>query len=420
MDRFVIKGGRKLRGAIDAGASKNAALPAMAAAMLTGEPVRLEGVPGYKDVGTMARIIRHLGAEVSETPDAVEIRAANPAGHEAPYDLVRTMRASFFLLGPLLARMKHARVAFPGGCAIGVRPVDLHLKGLAALGASIDVREGYVEAAAERLRGAEVSFGMPSVGATENVMMAACLAEGTTVISNAAREPEVVDLADLLGRMGGRISGAGTGTITVEGVRSLGGAVHRPVPDRIEAGTFLVLSALTGGGITVRGARREHLNALEAALRDAGVAVVEADGGLGVRRDGRWKAADVVTQPYPGFPTDLQAQWMALMSVAEGTTAVRETVFENRFQHVPELVRLGADIAIRGNTAVIRGVSRLRGAPVMVSDLRAGAALVLAGLAAEGSTDVQRVYHLDRGYDRLVEKLKGVGAWIERVPGPPV
>jgi UDP-N-acetylglucosamine 1-carboxyvinyltransferase len=420
MDRFVIRGGRPLRGEVRIAASKNATLPNMAAAMLTAEPVRLDGVPAYKDVRTMARILRHLGAEVAESESGVEIRAAAPGNHEAPYDLVRTMRASFFVLGPVLARMKRARVAFPGGCAIGVRPVDLHLKGLAALGASIDVREGYVEASADRLRGAEVAFGMPSVGATENVMMAACLAEGTTVLSNAAREPEVVDLADLLGQMGARISGAGTGTITVEGVRSLGGAIHQPVPDRIEAGTFLLLSAMTGCGIEVRGARREHLNALEAALRDAGVAVVESERGLGVRCEGRWKATDVVTQPHPGFSTDLQAQWMVLMALADGSSVVRETVFENRFQHVPELVRLGADIAIKGNTAVIRGVGRLTGAPVMVSDLRAGAALVLAGLAATGTTEVQRIYHLDRGYDRLVEKLRGVGAEIERVPGPPV
>jgi len=392
----------------------------MAAAMLTAEPVRLEGVPGYKDVRTMGRILRHLGADVEESGAGVEVCAANPRSHEAPYDLVRTMRASFFLLGPTLARLGRARVAFPGGCAIGVRPVDLHLKGLKALGASVEVTEGYVEARASRLRGAEVVFETSSVGATENVMMAACLAEGTTSISNAAREPEVVDLAELLVGMGARITGAGTDTVRIEGVPALHGAARRTVPDRIEAGTFLVLSVLTGCGIAVRGARRDHLSALEAKLQAAGVRLTEQGDVLSVSCDRRWRSADVVTQPYPGFPTDLQAQWMALMALAEGSSVVRETIFENRFQHVPELVRLGADIAIKGNTAVVRGVPRLTGAPVMVSDLRAGAALVLAGLAAAGTTEVQRIYHLDRGYDRLVEKLRGVGADIERVPGPPV
>jgi len=416
----VIRGGRNLRGEVGIGASKNAALPAMAAAMLTAEPVRLEGVPGYKDVRTMGRILRHLGADVEESGAGVEVCAANPRSHEAPYDLVRTMRASFFLLGPTLARLGRARVAFPGGCAIGVRPVDLHLKGLKALGASVEVTEGYVEARASRLRGAEVVFETSSVGATENVMMAACLAEGTTSISNAAREPEVVDLAELLVGMGARITGAGTDTVRIEGVPALHGAARRTVPDRIEAGTFLVLSVLTGCGIAVRGARRDHLSALEAKLQAAGVRLTEQGDVLSVSCDRRWRSADVVTQPYPGFPTDLQAQWMALMALAEGSSVVRETIFENRFQHVPELVRLGADIAIKGNTAVVRGVPRLTGAPVMVSDLRAGAALVLAGLAAAGTTEVQRIYHLDRGYDRLVEKLRGVGADIERVPGPPV
>lgn len=416
----MIRGGRNLRGEVGIGASKNAALPAMAAAMLTAEPVRLEGVPGYKDVRTMGRILRHLGADVEESGAGVEVCAANPRSHEAPYDLVRTMRASFFLLGPTLARLGRARVAFPGGCAIGVRPVDLHLKGLKALGASVEVTEGYVEARASRLRGAEVVFETSSVGATENVMMAACLAEGTTSISNAAREPEVVDLAELLVGMGARITGAGTDTVRIEGVPALHGAARRTVPDRIEAGTFLVLSVLTGCGIAVRGARRDHLSALEAKLQAAGVRLTEQGDVLSVSCDRRWRSADVVTQPYPGFPTDLQAQWMALMALAEGSSVVRETIFENRFQHVPELVRLGADIAIKGNTAVVRGVPRLTGAPVMVSDLRAGAALVLAGLAAAGTTEVQRIYHLDRGYDRLVEKLRGVGADIERVPGPPV
>lgn len=420
MDRYLIRGGSPLKGEVAVAAAKNAALPAMAAAMMTADPVRLEGVPGYKDVLTMARIMRHLGADVEESPAGVEVRATDPRNHEAPYDLVRTMRASFFLLGPTLARLGRARVAFPGGCAIGVRPVDLHLKGLAALGASIDVSEGYVEARAGKLRGAEVSFDMPSVGATENVMMAACLAEGTTVMRNAAREPEVVDLADLLRAMGARIQGAGEETITIEGRKTLGGAVHRMVPDRIEAGTFIVLSALTGCGVTVRGARREHLRALESNLEAAGFRVEDREGALGLSCTGRWRGADVETEPYPGFPTDLQAQWMALMALAEGQASVRETVFENRFQHVPELVRLGADISIRGNTATIRGVSRLLGAPVMVSDLRAGAALVLAGLAAHGTTEVQRIYHLDRGYDRLVEKLRAIGASIDRVPGPPV
>jgi UDP-N-acetylglucosamine 1-carboxyvinyltransferase len=420
MDRLVINGGRNLAGEVQIGVAKNAALPAMAAALLTEEEVRLPGVPAFKDVETMADILRGLGSEVELGQDAVSIRANDPGRCEAPYEFVRRMRASFFVLGPLLAKRKRARVSLPGGCAIGARPINYHLNGLAAMGARIEIRGGYVEAAADRLCGSAITFESPSMGATENVMMAASLAEGVTVISNAAREPEVADLAGLLNRMGAKIGGAGTDTVTVEGVRELRGAEHRPIPDRIEAGTYLIMSALTGCGLRVKGARREHLQSLEGRLYDAGVSIREDSVGLRVACASSVRASDIVTLPYPGFPTDMQAQWIALMAVADGTTVVRETVFENRFQHVPELVRMGARIAVKGGTAVIQGVNSLKGAPVMVSDLRAGAALVLAGLAATGETVVHRVYHLDRGYAGLVEKLKAVGAHVERVPGPSV
>ncbi len=421
MDKLIIEGGRELDGWVAVGGAKNAILPAMAAALLTSEPVKLTGVPNYRDVRTMTRILHTLGAGISHVNGVVDIAALTVTETTAPYELVRTMRASIFVLGPLLARTGKARVALPGGCAIGARPVDIHLKGLAALGAAIEMREGYVEASARRLKGGRVVFEFPSVGATENVMMAATTAEGTTTIENAAREPEIADLAALLNAMGANVSGAGTDTITIDGVNGLHGAEHVPIPDRIEAATYVILSALTGGKLKVTGANRHHLHSLEAALGRAGVTVTERDGAIIATPagTGRWNAADVATAPYPGFPTDMQAQWMVLMCLANGSSVIRETVFENRFQHAPELTRLGADITIKGNTAVVRGVKELKAAPVMVSDLRAGAAMVLAGLAAKGTTEVQRIYHLDRGYDRLVEKLQAVGAKIDRVPGPP-
>jgi len=420
MDKFVIQGRSALRGTVDISGAKNAVLPAMVAALLTDEPVHLSNVPRLRDVETMGRLLRGLGARVELSEGEMTVTAAGLANPEAPYDLVRTMRASFVVLGPLLARLRRARVSLPGGCAIGTRPINLHLHGLAALGASIDIHDGYVEAKAERLRGTDIALDSASVGATENLMMAASLAEGKTVISNAAREPEVVDLAELLNKMGADIRGVGSDTITITGVRKLHGADHSQIPDRIEAGTYLILSLLTGGGVKVRGVKREHLQALEARFHEAGATIQESEQGLSVSCQGAPHAADVVTAEYPGFPTDMQAQWITLMAVASGSSVVRETVFENRFQHVPELVRMGADISVRGGTAVVRGAKELRGAPVMVSDLRAGAALVMAGLVAEGVTEVHRIYHLDRGYERLEEKLRALGASIERIPGPAI
>ncbi len=419
MDRLVIKGGAPLSGRLEIGRAKNAVLAEMAAGLLGDGELKLRRVPRLRDVETMAAILKALGMEVDEKDGDMAVSLRDPSRCEAPYELVRTMRASFFVLGPLLARRKRAKVSVPGGCAIGARPINYHLSGLAAMGACIDIQGGYVEASAEKLHGARVVFETASVGATENVMMAATLAEGTTVISNAAREPEVSDLAELLNKMGARIKGAGTDTVEIEGVKSLHGAEFESIPDRIEAGTYLILSMLTGCGLSIDGVRREHLQALEARMADAGATMEQECGAVRVVCPDPIRAIDIMTLPYPGFPTDMQAQWIALMSLARGTSTVRETVFENRFQHVPELVRMGADITVRGATAVIRGMRELRGAPVMISDLRAGAALVLAGLAAKGETVVHRIYHLDRGYDRLVSKLKAVGAAIERVPGPP-
>jgi len=415
VDKFVISGGRPLSGTIEVSGAKNAALPAMAASLLSSGPVSLSGVPKLRDVETMKVLLRTLGV-AAEGDGAMTLDASKPSGGDAPYDLVRTMRASILVLGPLLGRLGKARVSLPGGCAIGTRPIDIHLKGMEALGADVGIREGYVEASAGRLKGARIALDFPSVTATENIMMAAALAEGTTVITNAAREPEISDLASCLNAIGGEVAGAGSGTITVEGRKSLKGGTHKLVPDRLEAGSWLLLSAMTGGKLAVAGARREHLESLEASLGRAGVAVEEKGGNLAVSVTQKLRAADIVTQPYPGFPTDMQAQWMALMCLAEGTTVVRETIFENRFQHVPELIRMGADISVKGTTAVVRGTGKLEGAQVMVSDLRAGIALVLAALAAEGKSEIRRIYHLDRGYERLEHKLSSVGADIKRVP----
>ena len=418
MDKLVIRGQNPLSGPITVSGAKNAALPVMAACLLVGDPVRITNVPAIKDVETMANLLRRMGVDVKETGDEVVIDASKVNGTEAPYELVRTMRASIMVLGPLLARFGRARVSMPGGCAIGTRPIDFHLKGLAAMGADISIVGGYVEAktTGTGLRGARIALEFPSMTATENIMMAASLADGTTVISNAAREPEITNLGDILRSMGAGVEGDGSGVVTVVGRRSLSGCHHRLIPDRIEAGTWLLLSLLSGCKIPVRGAHRADLQALEAALFDAGAGIEEKAGALHVSCPGRLRATDVTTQPYPGFPTDMQAQWMVLMCHAEGTSVIRETIFENRFQHVPELVRMGADITVRGNTAVVKGVKSLKGAPIMVSDLRAGITLVLAGLAAEGETEVRRIYHLDRGYERLVAKLTAVGADIRRVP----
>jgi len=420
MDRLIVRGGRPLQGAVEIGGAKNAALPALAAVLLSDKPVTLENVPAVVDVATMEGVLAHYGVEVTPVDPAghtLKLNAANARSAEAPYDVVRKMRAAFLVLGPLIARFGRARVSLPGGCAIGARPVDLHLKALIALGATIDVEGGYIDAkVAGHLTGSRIVLPFASVGATEATLYAATMAHGETEIVNAAREPEVVDLADLLLAMGARIEGAGTHRITVEGPTEFQPARHAIVADRVEAGTYAAAAAITGGQLELVGARLEHLAAVGEALELAGLRLWPGDRGLIVSRPDRIKPVDIVTQPYPGFATDLQAQFMALMSLAEGTSIVRETIFENRFMHVPELSRLGADIALRGTTAVVRGVERLRGAPVMATDLRASVCLVIAGLAAEGETKINRIYHLDRGYEALDRKLVRCGADIERLP----
>jgi UDP-N-acetylglucosamine 1-carboxyvinyltransferase len=413
--RLIIDGGRPLVGEVEVSAAKNAALPALCAALLTSDKVVLENVPSLADVRTTRSLLERLGAEISREPDgATTVLARDLASHEAPYELVSTMRASVLVLGPLLARAGVARVALPGGCAIGVRPIDQHLKGFQKLGADIEIRNGYVEARASRLKGARITTDLITVTGTENLMMAAALAEGTTVLENAAREPEVADLARLLVAMGARIDGAGTERIEIEGVPEIGGARHRIIPDRIEAGTLLVAGAITGGDVTVAGAAPRHLTATLAKLEECG-ATISVDGDR-VRCGGpaRPRAADVITSPFPGFPTDMQAQFMALLGLADGLSKISETIFENRFMHAAELCRMGAWIETEGSTAVVRGVAAYQGAPVMATDLRASASLVLAGLAARGTTEVSRVYHLDRGYERLETKLRSLGAEIRR------
>ena len=419
MDTIVIRGGAVLDGEVTVSGAKNAALPLLFSTLLTPHRCVVRNVPVLRDIRTAVAVLRHLGARVESTADGHEIRVEAGAvdRSEAPYDLVKTMRASFLVLGPLLARFGRARVSTPGGCAIGARPVDLHLAGLQKMGARIRITEGYVEAEADRLRGAKIVLDMPSVGATQQLMMAASLAEGTTVIENAAREPENVCLASALERMGARVSGAGTPEITVEGRPELDGADVPVIPDRIEAGTYMVAAAITGGSVVVGGARGDHLDAFTAKLREAGVTVHEGESGLRVSARGTLAAADVKTMPHPGFPTDLQAQFMALMTQAAGTSTITETIFENRFLHAQELVRMGADIRADGNRAIIRGRAALSGAPVMATDLRASVCLVLAGLAARGTTRVARVYHLDRGYERVEEKLRALGADIRREAG---
>ncbi|RMF23265.1 MAG: UDP-N-acetylglucosamine 1-carboxyvinyltransferase [Deltaproteobacteria bacterium] len=416
MDKIVIEGGARLAGEVSASGAKNAALPLIFSGLLSDEPLVLEGVPDVADIRTACRLLERLGARV-ESPGTgrLVLDCAGVAEQEAPYDLVRTMRASFLVLGPLLARFGRARVSQPGGCAIGTRPIDIHLAALARLGARIERDGGYVEARASELRGSHCILSLPSVGATENLLMAASLARGLTRIENAAREPEIVDLARALQARGARIEGAGTSVIEVEGVERLSGGEHRVIPDRIEAGTYLIAAAMTGGDVLVRGARAEHLGVLIEKLEEAGVAVEHGAGFVRASAGARPRSVDVTTAPYPGFPTDLQAQFMALMAVAEGTSVITETIFENRFMHVPELNRMGADIRLSGRRAVVRGRNGLSGAPVMATDLRASVCLVLAGLAARSRTEVLRVYHLDRGYERIEEKLSAIGARIERV-----
>jgi len=418
MDKLRIRGGRRLAGEVAISGAKNAALPELCAALLTAEPVLLSNVPRLHDVATMLKLLRQMGV-AAEQPDAAEatvsLDASKVTRKEAPYDLVKTMRASILVLGPLVARFGEARVSLPGGCAIGTRPVDQHIKGLQALGAEITVEHGYIVARASRLKGARVTTDMVTVTGTENLLMAATLAEGETVLENAAQEPEIPDLAEMLIAMGARIEGHGTSRIRIEGVRELHGVAHRIIPDRIEAGTFLCAVAATGGEVLLRGARADHLEAAIEKLREAGATIEAGEGWIRIRADGRPRAVSFRTSEYPAFPTDMQAQFMALDAIADGAATVAETIFENRFMHVPELMRLGARIDVDGRVAVIQGVDKLSGAIVMATDLRASAGLVIAGLVAEGETVVDRIYHLDRGYDRMEAKLRTLGADIERV-----
>ena len=419
MDQLVIHGGRALSGTITVAGAKNAVLACQAAALLTDEEVVLENVPDVADLSAMCQVLSHLGCRYERSSGRLIITPpAEVTAYEAPYDLVRKMRASVLVLGPLVARHGRARVSLPGGCAIGARPVNLHLDALEKLGAKISVEHGYIVAEAKRLKGAEIFFDTVTVGGTENALMAATLAEGVTTLQNAAREPEIVNLAEMLGCMGARIEGAGSSVITIEGVEKLGGCRYPIIPDRIEAGTYLIAGALLGEPLTVRGARPDHLRAVIDKLREAGAEISETTDAVTVRRPaggGVLKAVDIRTAPFPGFPTDVQAQMMTLLSQAQGASTVQENIFENRFMHVSELCRLGAKITSDGRTAVVTGPVALSGAPVMASDLRASASLVLAGLVASGETIIRRIYHLDRGYDRMEEKLAGVGADIKRV-----
>jgi UDP-N-acetylglucosamine 1-carboxyvinyltransferase len=427
MDKIRIRGGRPLEGRILIGGAKNAALPLMAASLLTDETLVLANLPRLADITTLSHLLVQHGVSVTmngaepgeERGHVLQFTAKRIASTTAPYDLVRKMRASVLVLGPLIARCGEARVSLPGGCAIGTRPVDLHLKGLERLGATVELRQGYVEASAPKgLVGAEIIFPVVSVGATENLMMAATLATGETTLINAAREPEIVDLAHCLQAMGADIDGAGTDRVRIRGVKRLGGARHVVVSDRIETGTYMMAAAITGGAVELLGGSYEAVAAVARALESAGVEIAETPRGISVRRrNGRLTGIDVMTEPFPGFPTDLQAQMMATMTLAEGAAMITETIFENRFMHVPELCRMGANINVHGASAMVRGVRHLTGAPVMATDLRASVSLVLAGLAAEGETIVNRVYHLDRGYEHLEEKLAACGAEIERLSG---
>ncbi len=420
MDKLLIRGGRTLNGEVLISGAKNAALPELCAALLTAEPVNLLNVPHLQDVATMLKLIRNMGVTAERLEDGtVALNAGSLTTPEAPYELVKTMRASVLALGPLLARFGHAKVSLPGGCAIGSRPVDQHIKGLTAMGAEIVVEHGYMVAklpeGRTRLKGARIATDMVTVTGTENFLMAACLAEGETILENAAQEPEIPDLAEMLIKMGAKIEGHGTSRIRIQGVEKLHGCTHQVVADRIETGTFLCAVAATGGDVVLRHGRGEHLEAVVEKLRDAGATVTDVDGGLRVQSQGRLKAQSFRTTEYPGFPTDMQAQFMALNTISHGTSMVTETIFENRFMHVNEMVRLGANIQIDGKVSVVEGVEKLSGATVMATDLRASASLVIAGLVADGHTLVERIYHLDRGYDQMETKLRALGADIERV-----
>ena len=415
MDQIRIIGGTPLNGAVEVSGAKNAALPILAASLLGGGECVIDHVPQVRDLVTMAKLLALLGVEVQAEGGRVTLEASKVQSIEAPYDLVKTMRASILVLGPLLTRLGEAKVSLPGGCAIGTRPVSLHLKGLAMMGAEIQVEHGYIHAKASRLKGARIDLDFPTVTGTENLIMAACLAEGTTSLHHAAREPEISDLCVFLTKRGAKILGAGTDTITIEGVSELHGATHWVMPDRVEAGTFVMAGAITGGDVMIKGCVTDHLGNMFTKIQEMGVELTENAEGVRVRRPAPLQAVEVKTLPYPGFPTDLQAQMMALMSVAEGTSVMTETIFEGRFLHVPELHRMGASIEVDGPHAVVKGTPALTGAEVMASDLRASAGLVLAGLAAEGETIVSRVYHLDRGYERLEEKLQALGGHVQRV-----
>jgi UDP-N-acetylglucosamine 1-carboxyvinyltransferase len=420
MDKLLIRGGRQLHGEVRISGAKNAALPELCAALLTDEPVTLENVPRLQDVATMLKLVRNMGVVAERADDgSVRLDAGKLSSPEAPYELVKTMRASVLALGPLLARFGEATVSLPGGCAIGSRPVDQHIKGLQQMGAEILVEHGYMIArlprGRDRLHGASITTDMVTVTGTENFLMAAALADGETVLENAAQEPEITDLAEMLVRMGARIEGQGTSRIRVQGVARLHGCTHRVVADRIEAGTFLCAVAAAGGDVVLRHARADHLEAVLEKLRQAGAGVTAVEDGIRVRSQGRLKAQSFRTTEYPGFPTDMQAQFMALNAIADGHSQVTETIFENRFMHVNELVRLGAKIQVDGKVAVVEGVESLSGAVVMATDLRASASLVIAGLVAQGETVVDRIYHLDRGYDQMETKLRGIGAEIERI-----
>ncbi|SEL13261.1 UDP-N-acetylglucosamine 1-carboxyvinyltransferase [Roseovarius nanhaiticus] len=421
MDSIIVTGNGPLKGEIPIAGAKNACLTLMPATLLSDEPLTLTNAPRLSDIRTMSQLLGSLGAEVSTLQGGQVIAMSSHAltSQRAEYDIVRKMRASILVLGPLLARFGHAEVSLPGGCAIGARPVDLHLRALEAMGAELELKEGYVHATAPGgLKGGTYKFPLVSVGATENALMAATLAKGTTVLKNAAREPEIVDLATCLRRMGAQIEGDGTSTITIQGVERLHGATHPVVTDRIELGTYMLAPAICGGEVTCLGGRRDLLAAFCDKLEAAGLTVTETDRGLTVaRNNGDIRAVDVATEPFPGFPTDLQAQFMALMCIAKGKSVLEEKIFENRFMHAPELIRMGAKIDVHGGTATVEGVERLKGAPVMATDLRASVSLILAGLAAEGETIVNRVYHLDRGYEHVEDKLRAVGAKIERVAG---
>jgi UDP-N-acetylglucosamine 1-carboxyvinyltransferase len=414
LSKIIVKGGNSLHGTVKVDGAKNAALPILAGSLLANGKSIIEDIPDLEDVRVMCEVLQSLGVDLEYGNGKAVVKSDNVSGIEAPYELVRKMRASFLVTGPLLAKLGKARISLPGGCAIGSRPIDLHLKGFSALGAEIFMGHGYIEAAAKRLKGDRIYLDYPSVGATENIMMAAVLAEGQTFIENAAEEPEIVDLANYLNAMGARIKGAGTDLIKIEGVKELKGVRHQVIPDRIEAGTYMAAAAITRGDVLINNVLCDHLKSIVAKLKETGAYIEERPKGIRVKMNTRAKAVDVKTLPYPGFPTDMQAQMMALLSTAVGTSVIIETVFENRFMHVDELKRMGAKIKIEGRSAIIEGTESLSGAPVKATDLRAGAALVLAGLAAEGETQVNNAYHLDRGYANIVAKLRGLGAEIYR------